>query len=106
MPALVGALHLDFLEHQPLEHLLAQHVLWRRLELLLVQPLAHRGDLRVQVAVEHDPVVDDRDHPIEQGALRGELAGLGMRELCAQGAARAAPSVRATWVVKNRRMGP
>ena len=31
----VGALHLDLLQHQALEHLLAQHVLRRQLELLL-----------------------------------------------------------------------
>ena len=31
----IGALHLQFLQHQAVEHLLAQHVLGRQLELLL-----------------------------------------------------------------------
>ena len=36
----IGALHLDLLQDQALEHLLAQHVLRRQLELLLAQPVA------------------------------------------------------------------
>ncbi len=72
----VGALDLDLLQHQTLEHLLAQHVLRRQLELLLPQPLADRFDLGVQITVEHHAVVYDRHYPIEQLAAGGELAGL------------------------------
>ncbi len=36
----VGVLQLDLLQDQALEHLLAQHVLRRQLELLRLQPLA------------------------------------------------------------------
>ena len=39
MPRRVGALHLDLLDDQPLEDLLAQHVARRQLGLLLTQAL-------------------------------------------------------------------
>ena len=101
-----GALHLDLLQHQALEHLLAQHVLRRQLELLLAQSLAHRGDLGVQVAVEHDPVVDDRDHPIQQLPLGGQFAGLRMGPRACRGAGcRPAMSVPLrVEIVQNRRI--
>ena len=62
----VRALHLDFLQHQPLEHLLAQHVLRRQLELLLAQALGDHGDLLVELALEHDAVVDHGGDAVEQ----------------------------------------
>ena len=74
---LVGPLHLQLLQHEPLEHLLAQHVLRRQLELLLVQPLAHRRHLRVEVAVEHHAVVHDGDDAVEHVPLGGQFARLG-----------------------------
>ena len=52
--------------------------------------------LRVQIAVEHHAVVDDRDHAIEQLALGGELAGLRLARPGAQRpAARQASDPRA-----------
>ena len=75
----VGALHLDLLQHQPLEHLLAQHVLRRELELLLAQPLADHMDLGVELALEHHAVVDDRRYAVEQLAAGCELARLRAR---------------------------
>ena len=77
----IGALHLDFLQYQALEHLLAQDVLRRQLELLLAQPPTHGLHLRVELAVEHDAVIDDGRHAVEQFTLGGQLAGLRLRRL-------------------------
>src|SRR2546430_9926716 len=49
-----------------LEHLLAQDVLRRQLELLLAQPPTHGLHLCIQLAVEHDAVIDDGRHAVEQ----------------------------------------
>ena len=73
----LGALHLQLLQDQALEHLLAQHVLRRQLELLLPQALGDRGDLLVELAGEHDAVVHDGGDPVEQHAAGGQLARLG-----------------------------
>ena len=74
---LVRPLQLDLLEDQPLEHLLAQHVLRRQFELLAAQALGDGRDLLIKLAGEDHAVVDDRRHAIEQLAFGGELAGLG-----------------------------
>src|SRR2546430_1299775 len=64
-----------------LEHLLAKDVLRRQLELLLAQPPTHGLHLRVELAVEHDAVIDDGRHAVEQFTLGGQLAGLRLRRL-------------------------
>jgi hypothetical protein len=71
-----GTLGLDFLQDQALQHLLAQHVLGRQLELLRPQALAHDGNLVVELAVQHHAVVDHGGDAIEELAFGGELAGL------------------------------
>ena len=78
-PAFVGALGLDLLQHQALQHLLAQHVLGRQLELLLPQALAHDGDLVIELTVQHHAVVHHGGDAVQQLALGGQLAGLGVR---------------------------
>src|SRR6185312_4361969 len=50
----------------------------RQLELLLMQALADGLDLRFQVTVEHDAIVDDRCDAVEQHALGGQLTSLGI----------------------------
>ena len=75
----VGALHLDLLDDQPLEDLPAQHVARRQLGLLLTQALDDLVGLRIELADEHDAVVDDGGDAVEQLAAAGELARLGER---------------------------
>ena len=77
----IGALDLDLLQYQALEHLLAQDVLRRQFELLLAQPHADDVHLRLELAVEHDAVIHDRCHAVEQLTLGGQLAGLRVRRL-------------------------
>ena len=77
---LFGALQLDLLEHQPFEHLLAQHVLRRKLQFLLAHALGDRRDLLIKLAREHHAVIHHRRHAIEHSPLVCEIAGLGVRD--------------------------
>ena len=76
----VGALSLDLLQDEPLEDLLAQNVRRRQLELLGTQPLADRGHLVVELAVQHHAVVHDGGDAVEHHALGGKLARLSVHE--------------------------
>ena len=71
-----GALDLDLLEDQPLEHLLADDVGGRQLRALALQAVGDEGALRVELALQHDALVDDRDHAVERDAGRGQVARL------------------------------
>ena len=72
-----GALHLQFLQHQAVEHLLAQDVLRRQLELLRAQALGDDEHLLVELARQHDAFVDGGGDAVEQHAGAASLAGLG-----------------------------
>ena len=74
----LGALQLDFLQHEALEHLLPDHVGRRQLGLLVAQPVHDQPDLGVELALQHDALVDDRDDAIERHAARGQFARLRM----------------------------
>ena len=74
-PEPVGALDLQLLQHQPLEHLLTEHVAGRRLLPLLLYALCNHLCLLVELALQHDAVVDHRGDAIEQAAGAGELLG-------------------------------
>ena len=74
--ALGGALHLDFLQHESLEHLLAQYRLRRQFLARLLQALRDRLDLIVQFALQHHAFVDHGGDAIEHRAFVGERAGL------------------------------
>ncbi len=81
---MLGALHLQLLQHQPLENLLAEHVLGRHFLLLLPEAFADGGHLLVELALEHH-ALDSRfarngsRHPVQQLAGGGQITGLGMR---------------------------
>ena len=70
------ALHLDLLQDQALEHLLADDVGRRHLRALAAQALGDERRLRVELALQHDAVVDDRDHAVERDAACGHVARL------------------------------
>jgi hypothetical protein len=81
----LGALHLQLLEHQALEHLLAQHVLGRQFLLGFLEALGNGGDLLIELALEHDALHarlarHRGGHAIEQVTGGRELARLGMRD--------------------------
>ena len=71
-------LHLDLLQHQPVEHLLAQHRGGRHLHALAADALGDLGDLFIEFAAEHHAVVDHRSDPIEHLAAVRERARLGV----------------------------
>ena len=75
----VGALDLDLLDDQPLQDLPAQHVARRQLGLLLTQARGDLVGLRIELADEHDAVVDHGRDAVEQLAAAGQLARLGER---------------------------
>ena len=80
------ALHLDLLQHQPLEHLLSQHRLWRHLEALRLETLADERDLFVDFAAQHHALVDHGGDAIEHHASVGQRARLRARLVtCAAG---------------------
>jgi hypothetical protein len=60
-----GTLRLDFLQHQALQHLLLEHALRGQFDLLLFEALGDRVELRIQIALQHHAIVDDRRDPIE-----------------------------------------
>jgi len=72
----LGALHLDLRQDQPLEHLLSEHAGGWHLHLLFLQALGHRVDLRVELALEDQAVVDHRRDAIQQFAVHAEIARL------------------------------
>ena len=71
-------LHLDLLQHQTVEHLLAQHGGGRHLHALAADALRDLGDLFIEFAAEHHAVVDHGSDPIEHLAPVRERARLGM----------------------------
>jgi hypothetical protein len=76
---MVGALFLDGLEHQPLQHLFAHHAGgWQR-DILCLQALGHFADLGVELALEHHAVVDDGDDAVEEITTTGMRARAGCR---------------------------
>ena len=79
MPARFGALHLQFLQHQAVEHLLAQHVLRRQVEVLRAQALGDDEHLLVELARQHHALIDGGGDAVEQHARAAGLAGLGER---------------------------
>ena len=72
----LGALHLDLLQDQALEHLLADDVGRRQLRALALQPVGDERALRVELALQHHALVDDGDHAVERDAARGHVARL------------------------------
>ena len=72
----LGVLRLNFLQYQPIEHLLLEHALRGQLDLLFLQPLGDRIHLRVQFALQHQAVVDDGGNAVEQFAVHADVAGL------------------------------
>ncbi len=73
----IRALHLQFLQHQAVEHLLAQDVLRRQVEVLRAQALGDGEHLFVELAREDHAFVDGGGHAIEQDAGAGGFTGLG-----------------------------
>ncbi len=73
---MLRALHLNFLQHQAIEHLLLQHALRGQLDFLFLQPLLDRGHLLVQLALENQAVIDDGRDSVEQFAVNADVAGL------------------------------
>ena len=69
----VGVLGLNFLEHQTLEHLRSDHVLIGQWHILAAQSRDDLAHLLVELALEHDAIVDDRDDAFEHLAMAGEL---------------------------------
>ena len=74
----LGALVLDLLQHEALEHLLPEHIGRRHLGVLVAQAAHDQVDLAVELALQHDALVDDCDHAIERHATRGQLERLRM----------------------------
>ena len=72
----LGALHLNFLQNQAVEHLLPQHALRRHFDLLLLQPLGHGIHLSVQIAFQHQTLVDDGRNAVQEFAVRADVPGL------------------------------
>jgi hypothetical protein len=64
------------LQHQALEHLLAQHVLRRQLDVLLLQALRDQHQLLVELALQHHAIVHGGRDTIEQLAARAQIARL------------------------------
>ncbi len=75
----IRTLHLQLLQDQAVEHLLAQHVLGRQLELLRAQALGDDQHLLVELARQHDAFVDGGRDAVEQLAGAAGFAGLGER---------------------------
>jgi len=46
---------------------------------LLLEPVRDHAHLLIEVAAQHDAVVDDGRDPVEQHALRAELGALAVR---------------------------
>ena len=74
-PEPVGALHLQLLQDQPFEHLLAQHIARRRLLALLLDARADHLHLLLEIALQHDAVVDDGHQAVEQHAAAAQFLG-------------------------------
>ncbi len=55
---------------------MAQHAFRRELDFLLLQPLAHRLHLLVELALQDQAVVDDGRDSIEQLAVGADIPGL------------------------------
>ncbi len=73
----IRALPLDFLEHQAVEDLLAQHGERRHFLVLLLDALNDHVGLFVELALQDDAVVHHGGDAVEQDTARGELARLG-----------------------------
>jgi len=78
----LGALRLDFLQYQTIQHLLPQDALRGQFHFLILEPLADGVHLHVQLALQHQSVVDDRGNAIEQFAVHADVARL--RKACRQ----------------------
>jgi hypothetical protein len=72
----LGALHLNFLQHQTIEHLLLQHALRGQLDFLILQPLGDRIHLGVELAFQDQTIVHNGRDPVEKLAVNAEVAGL------------------------------
>ena len=77
---LLGTLHLDFLQDQPLEHLLAQHARTWQSDFLFDQALGDRVELAVHLGLQHQAVVDDRRNAIKNFTMRPQIPGLCVRD--------------------------
>ena len=73
----IRALHLQFLQHQAVEHLLAKDVLGRQVELLRAQALGDGEHLLVELAREDHALVDGGGDAIEQHTGARGFTGLG-----------------------------
>ena len=74
----LGALRLDLLQDQAVEHLLAQHALGGQLDLLFLKPLRDRIHLRVELALQDQAVVHDGRNAVQQFAVHADVPGLRM----------------------------
>ncbi len=72
----LGVLRLDLLQYQPIEHLLLEHALRGQFDLLFLQPFGDRVHLRIELAFQHQAVVDDGRNAVEQLAVDADIAGL------------------------------
>ena len=69
-------LRLNFLQDQPIEHLLLEHALRGQFDFLFLQPLGDGIHLGVQFAFQHQPVIDDGGNAVEHFAVHADVAGL------------------------------
>jgi len=74
---MLRALHLYFLQHQAIEHLLPEHILRGQFDFLILEPLGDRIHLRIQLAFQHQAVIHDGRNPVEKLAVNADVAGLG-----------------------------
>ena len=72
----LGVLRLNFLQYQPVEHLLLEHALRGQLHLLFLQPLGDRVHLRIEFAFQHQAVVHDGGDAVEHLAVHADVPGL------------------------------
>ena len=82
----LGALHLDLLHDEPLEHLLTQDLRRRHLHVLRFHASADLGDLLFELAVQHHAVVHHRGHPVEHLTAVRERARLRVGRSAERGA--------------------
>ena len=75
----IGALHLQLLQNQAVEHLLAQDVLRRQLVVLRAQAFGDDQHLFVELARQHDALVYGGRDPVEEHAGTAGFTGLGER---------------------------
>ena len=72
----LGALSLDLLKDQTLEHLLLEHALRGEFDLLFLETLGDRLHLLIELALQDDAVVDDGRNTVQQFAVYANVARL------------------------------